>query len=375
MVIVILLLSVVLLYFGERLLYRRFWDKGLDIRLRFNGTTAFEGDKGSLTETVENRSFLPLPFVHAKFQIGAGLRFEDRENLKTSDRNYKNDIYSILMYQRITRTLDFTCIHRGYYPVRTADITASDLFYGERYLETVTQNAWFYVYPGRVDISRFEQPLRKMIGDMTSRTYLYPDPFEFRGLRNYTISDPMNTINWKASARTGELMVNQYNSTTSKRIVILLNLEDETVVHHPLLHEESIRIAATLAASLLGQGFPVSFMMNGRDVETKEPVEMLSAQGPGELEDVYKVLARIDGEGDIPEFSPRIRAILEDPDYRSAGYILVSPSMKPELQKAFTELSREAASMWVAPLFGNMNFHVDMETDADVIRWEVDGFA
>jgi len=375
MVIVILLLVALLLFFLERALYRRFWNKGLDIRVNFNGSTAFEGDNGTLTEVLENRSFLPLPFVHAKFQIGAGLKFEDRENLQTSDQNYKNDIYSILMYQRITRTLRFRCAKRGYYPIRMADLTASDLFYTEHYLHTIPQKTWFYVYPGRVDISRFEQPLRKMIGEMTSRTYLYPDPFEFRGLRNYTISDPMNTINWKASARAGELMVNQFDSTTSKRIVILLNLEDETVVHHPLLHEESIRIAATLAAHLLGQGFPVSFMMNGRDVETKEPVELVSAQGPGELEDIYKILARIDGSGNIPEFYPRVRSILTQPDFQTAGYILISPSMKTELQSAFADLSREAATMWVAPLFGNMNFHVDVDSDADVIRWEVEGHA
>jgi len=375
MVIIILLLSAVLLYFGERALYRRFWNKGLDIRVNFTGKTAFEGDDSSLIEVVENRNFLPLPFVHAKFQIGAGLKFVDRENLQTSDQNYKNDIYSLLMYQRITRTLRFHCEKRGYYPIREANLTAADLFYGEHYLVTLPQKTFFYVYPGRVDISRFEQPLKKMIGDMTSRTYLYPDPFEFRGLRSYTISDPMNTINWKASARSGELMVNQFNSTTSKRIVILLNLEDETVVHHPLLHEESIRIASTLAAHLLGQGYPVSFMMNGRDVETKQPVELVSAQGPGELEDIYKILARIDAGADLPEFYPRIRKLMESPDFQTAGYILISPSMRTELQAAFADLTREAATMWVAPLFGNMNFHVDVDYNIDVVRWEVDGFA
>jgi uncharacterized protein (DUF58 family) len=328
-----------------------------------------------MTEVLENRNYLPLPFVHAKFMIGSGLVFKDQENISTSDQNYKNDIFSILFYQRVTRRLSFRCEKRGYYAVRTASIIGSDLFYTAHMVEDFPQNAYFYVYPGRVDLSRLEQPLRKMIGEVTSRTYIYPDPFEFRGIRAYTTSDPMNTINWKASARTNELMVNQYNSTTSRRIVILLNLEDEKVIRYLPLHEEAIRIAATLAARLLSEGFPVSLVTNGRDIESGEVPEPFPANGPAQTEDIYRILSRINLNLEVKEFFPEVRRIMEEPDFNTAGYVLISCSMKEPLQDAMAALSREASAIWVTPLYDNLPAHVDRAGDTTVINWEVIGHA
>ncbi|MBR0087929.1 MAG: DUF58 domain-containing protein [Lachnospiraceae bacterium] len=376
MIILILLLAAAILYFAEKKIYAAYWKKGLDIKVNFDEHSAFEGDTSTLTEVVENRSFLPLPFIHAKFHVGSGLLFEDRENMATSDANYKNDIFSILFFQRITRTLKFTCTGRGFYRITDAALVSTDLFYKLHLLDTRPLDTFFYVYPGRVDISRFEQPLRKMVGEMNSRQFLYPDPFEFRGLRTYTISDPMNTINWKASARMGELMVNQYDSTTTRKIVILLNLENETVIARDILHEESIRIACTLCGRLLSEGYPIGLRVNGRDVETLAPTPYLQAQGPAQLEDLYRTLARIDmSEKDKPEFAPFIRDLMQEPDFNTSGYVLVSACQNEEIQEAYRELSREAAALWVSPMFMNMQPHVQLDNDDELIRWEVEGYA
>lgn len=375
MVILILLLGVVLLYFLERKLYQRYWNKGLNISVNFSKKSDFEGGEGTIIEVLENRSFLPLPFVHAKFRVGSGLLFEDKENMALSDNNYKNDIFSILFFQRITRTLKFKCAKRGYYKVDEAVLVSTDLFYKMHFLDIRPLETSFYVYPGQVDTDRFEQPLRKMIGEMNSRQFLYPDPFEFRGIRNYTISDPMNTINWKASARAGELMVNQYDSTTTKRIVILLNIEDEYVARMDPLHEESIRIACSLMSKLLAEGYPVELYVNGTDVETREPLTRLSASGPGQLNDLYRMLARIDMQADKPEFYPVVKDLLKEPDFNTAGYIIVSVSQKRELQEAYRELSREAAALWVSPLYKNMESHLELDNDEEFLRWEVEGYA
>ncbi len=375
MLILILLAGAFLLYFLEHKLYRKLWNRGLNIQVKFAERSAFEGDKSSLTEVVENRSFLPLPFVHAKFRIGSGLKFDDTENMSTSDQNYKNDIFSILFYQRITRTLNFTCAKRGFYPVSSADITSTDLFYKEHLVCAFPQNTFFYAYPGRVDLSVFDQPLKKMIGEMTSRTFLYPDPFEFKGLRDYTISDPMNTINWKASAKTGDLMVNLYDSTTSRRVVIFLNLEDETIIHHDKLHEASIRIASTLIAHLLSEGYPVRLICNGRDIETLEQLPLLDANGPAQTEDIYRMLARIDLNRMPAEFFPMVEKQSEEPDFATAGYIMISTSMKQELQDAYYRITDETGGIWVSPLYENMDLHVTAGDNVDVIKWEVPGFA
>jgi len=375
MIILIVLLGVVLLYFAERKLYKTFWDRGLNIKVNFTAHSDFEGAESTLVEVLENRSFLPLPFVHAKFHVGSGLQFHDKENMATSDANYKNDIFSILFFQRITRTLEFTCAKRGYYKVDEAVLVSTDLFYKLRFVATRPLDTYFYVYPGQVDVSRFDQPLKKMIGEMNSRQYLYPDPFEFRGLRTYTISDPMNTINWKASAKAGELMVNQYDSTTTRRIVILLNLEDDGVIRYEKLHEESIRIASTLLSRLLSEGYPIGLYVNAADVVSHEPMQPLTASGPAQQTDLYRMLSRIDLDHGVTDFWPFITDIMQEPDFNTAGYIMISVAQNRMLQDKYRELSREASCLWVSPLFNNMEAVTDLQDPDEFIRWEVEGYA
>ena len=64
----------------------------------------------------------------------------------------------------------------------------------------------------------------------------------------------MNRINWKASAKSGEWMVNQFDATTDFSVRCLLDTADDYILTSPHLVEESISIAAALAAELLARG-------------------------------------------------------------------------------------------------------------------------
>ena len=72
----------------------------------------------------------------------------------------------------------------------------------------------------------------------------------------------MNTINWKASAKSGELMVNSHDYTSSIQVHIYLNLERISLLLHNDIMEESICLASAFAAALIRQGLPVSISYN-----------------------------------------------------------------------------------------------------------------
>lgn len=87
-----------------------------------------------------------------------------------------------------------------------------------------------YVYPRQVDTARIQMICRAVSGMVLSRNRLYEDPFEFSGIRDYRKEDPMNRINWKSSARMGDLMVNQFDATTSVEVTVLLDIEDANIL-------------------------------------------------------------------------------------------------------------------------------------------------
>ena len=49
--------------------------------------------------------------------------------------------------------------------------------------------------------------------------------------------------------------------------------------------------------------------------------------------------------------------------------------MKPELQDAIEKISQEATTLWVVPLYRNMDMHIKDVGNTEVIRWEVEGHA
>ena len=375
MQIIILLAGAALVYWLQDLLYRRFWNRGLSVLIRFQDKPVLEGETAVLTEVIENRKILPLSYLNVKFKISRNLIFENMENTSTSDWNYKNDIFSVLFHQRITRVLSFHCERRGFYTVDQADLISSNLLMTGTLVNTLPQNTHFYVYPRYIDISALDVPYRKMIGSQTSRRFLYEDPFEFRGLRDYVRTDPMNSINWKASARTGKLTVNVHDSTTSQEAIVFLNLEDETVWKYEQLHETAIRIASALCYRLLKDSIPTRILCNGEDVITGQPSVLPVGNGLRQVNAINEILARIDLSRPVVPCIGQVRALSAEKIASNPLFIMISNCMRDDLQDAFTSLvAANGSGLWIAPLHRDMELHVAETDSMEVVRSEVDHY-
>lgn len=365
-----------LIFLAERAISNHFWDKGLSVSVRFPDKPAMEGEESVLTEVIENRKILPLSWLNVKFRISRNLRFASMENTSTSDWNYKSDVFSILSNQRITRRLSFVCGKRGFYTITQADCISADLLMTGRLVDTFPQNTFFYVYPKTVDLSPVDLPFRRMIGAVMAQKMLYEDPFEFRGLRDYAPTDPMSRINWKATARTGQMLVNLHDSTASREAVIFLNVEDETIWKFEQLHEEAIRVASALCQRLLAESVPVRLYCNGIDVLTGSASLLPAGSGGRQMDTVNELLARIDLT------KPCVPCIRQVEEAASSAlpdlplFVMISSCQKKDLAGAFRALSAKgSAGLWIAPLHPDMDLRVAASAEMDVVRWEVERIA
>ena len=98
------------------------------------------------------------------------------------------------------------------------------LLLSKKYVGASPQSTDFYVLPRPVPTQRIQIPFSQIMGSVLSRKKVYDDPFEFAGLREYTKSDPMKYINWKATAKTGNMLVNIHESTLSQKVAVLLDM-------------------------------------------------------------------------------------------------------------------------------------------------------
>ncbi len=372
MAIALLILGAFIMYTLQSALYKRRWNRGLTTTVSFQEHPAVEGEEGFLVETIVNRKSLPLPTLQVKFHINGALEFQAMENTVITDNTYRNDIFSILSYEKLVRKHPFYCRKRGYYHIDGVDILSYDLFHLHKSVETLSINTILYVYPKQVNISLANIPFHRLLGTILTKRYHMEDPFEFRNIRQYQIYDTMKDINWKASAKTGELKVNVHNYTASQSVTIFLNLYSDTNWRFDAISEESIRLAATYANLLLSQGIMTELVTNGIDVMTGAPLFIRSGAGKEHIVTINEGLARLDISQDAESFMPYIEAALNDTESASKLYVMISRVHSEDLVNAFTRLNyMSPGSQWICPLHPDMPYTLGHNALFDCEKWEV----
>jgi len=365
LIILSMALLIGLLLFLQRLVYKRFWDRGLDMRLTFSAREAYEGERLELTEELTNAKPLPLPWVNAKFQLSRNLIFAGTENFKVSDYYYQNDLFSVGMYQKITRKQRFLCGRRGFYSIRSLDIGSSNILISDKLIKHIECRADLTVLPRPMPFSILEPTFRLLYGDVEVRRFTNPDPFSFRGVREYDPRDDFRLINFTATAKTGEMIVNVHSATSVQELVILLNVEPYSEYQSEHVIEEGIRIAASAAEHFCGLGLSVSLISNGRDISTGLEQNIPLGSGSMHAHRILENLARIDLKAGQ---SPMWKLIDEARDPEPT-YFLISSNDDKNVYEAFRRMIAQGqTARWVIPASPSSKLRVD--EDESISRWE-----
>ncbi len=292
-----------MLFWLQRKIYEKYWDKKLKVTVSFAQQGITQGQVGEVVEIIENRKRLPLNLLKVKFQTSRYLEFSDNPDARNMDQYYRNDLFQIRGGERITRRLKFVGIKRGYYHIRNIDLVASDLLLSHEMSKQMATQSYLYVYPKTFEGEEFTESLQKLNGEILVKRHLMEDPFEYRGIREYQPFDDIHSVNWKATARTAVLKVNQKNHTAMQIVRIFLNIEDTGILKRGDAVEASMQIAMGIASYFLAQGIKVACYGNGRDIISGEAVNISGGAGAGQLDAIRKALARIDTDQPVRSFA------------------------------------------------------------------------
>lgn len=353
-------------------IYQKNWSNGLTVSIKFQSEPVFEGKKASLTETIENRSWMFMPVLQVGFRVDRNLKFPEEENAAVSDKLYERDIFSVMFYQKITREIRFETAKRGYYVIDRADLMTKTLLATEELHENAELFTYLYVYPRLISVDSLEVIFRRMMGEITAQRRIYEDPFAFRGLREYMPGDPLNKINWKASARAMDTLVNVHDSTESARCCFLLDVEDEGILRFEQVHEEGIRLAASLGAQMIERQIPVSLLSNGVDQVTGETIYLEPGSGMRQKNRLFESLARLKTEEEPEPFPELLKRYLPEITREHPLCVLITRNQRPRLVKAVQEITRTGASLlWIATVTRDIPWKLERVQGAEIIRWEV----
>ena len=358
-------------------MYRRHWDRGLLARLSFDKNYLECGEDATLTLEIENRKLLPLPVFHLKYSVDRSFVFEENENSVITDLHYKNDAFSILGNQRITRRHRFHGTKRGVYDIAGCTIHVKDFFLISTFAKQLDQKSLLYIFPTKLRSSEYDKLMRGIMGEITARNSLIEDNMTFRGIRDYTGHDSMRSINWKSTARRNDLMVNLYDHTMDREVRILLNLDTENMISTDRLLEESISLASTIARNMLQKKTGVSFVTNGMtrsSGSTSDPVEhkvsvsmritdddvRVPAVGKGadmsHAITIDKVLSSISASAGKDEFLKLLDAEIKTAE-NNIFYIIISPYHKEDIAERLSRMQRlDIGVAMIVPYYDTLGF-------------------
>ena len=113
---------------------------------------------------------------------------------------------------------------------------------------------------------------------------------DFREIRKYSYGDPVKFINWKATAKIGELMVNEFEREGKKTVWIFLDT-NPYMLHGDLRRncfETAVEIAASLAYYFAVRGHKVGFYAVGHELLIHPE------SGRRQFGKIYSTLAKLD---------------------------------------------------------------------------------
>src|SRR5690625_4154222 len=229
-------------------------------------------------------------------------------------------LFSLLPYQRIRRKQNLICQKRGFYHFDNVDLSTGDVFgFGED-SKNVQSPAEIIVYPSLLAMDDIPLPTHSWLGDVVVRRWIIEDPFLTAGVRDYSAGDPLNSINWKATARTNELQVTKKDFSADHHLMIYVNFNQTGDIWHPIvdkqLTEQSLSYAATIAEFSISKGISTGFGCNSYiGQKTNETTRIEAESSRQQLTYILETLAKLEIDA-----NKRINSFLkEDSDRNIAG--------------------------------------------------------
>ncbi len=333
-------------------IYKKYWDYGLSAKVFFTEKEVEEGQMLTIKEKVENRKILPLPTLVLKFEMDRSLQPVDKTNASITDKHYRNDSVVIMPRQRVTKSIKIIGTKRGFFSIDEIQLIATDILFHSMLIRNDKNSTWLYVYPTRSRLIEISEIYSHLYGEYLTTKLLQEDSMEFKGIRDYAQTDSMHKINWKASAKAGQLKVNQYHDSFSQRLTIFLNVSQNGVLKYFDLIEESIRIARNFIEEFVGKGIPVRLITNGRDVLTGQEVYISEGAGAAHIDACLKQLAKMDIYNPSRSMAELIREH-ENKDLRWAGEVslLLSAEQDEALEQAYLRYAASGESAnWIIPI-------------------------
>jgi uncharacterized protein (DUF58 family) len=275
-------------------------------------TRARRSSVGKLAEeslTVENTGFLPKVWL------------EVRDHSELPSHHVSQVMNALAPKRRRHWAVRTVCRRRGQFTLGPMTVSSGDPLGLFRLKRELPATSGIVVYPAVIPVPSFIPPLGQLPGGDAVRQRTHYVTTNVSGVRDYEPGDSFNRIHWRSTARTGRLIVKEFEldptadiwifpdmhagvqhslpfSTQEYEdpwIAILSGRTRREVALDPVTEEYVVTIAASIAEHFVHRDRAVGLIAYGQSREVLQP-----DRGHRQVTKILETLAMIRAQGEIP---------------------------------------------------------------------------
>jgi len=272
---------------------------GIGFQRKFVYSRGYPGESLPMQVEIENRKFLPLPWLRLQDYIPNAIAPQDESLLLPThlpEVGMLTILFSLRWYERDRRQFTLLLRKRGVHHLGPARIESGDLFglFVEG-AEFVTPN-YLTVFPEKIPFEALGLSSHDPFGDQTTRRRLYEDPTRPMGVRDYRPEDDFRRIHWPLTAHTGALQVKVYQPVSARVLVLCLNAM--TLPYYwagtdPAMLEYLVKASAAIAERALQDGYQVGMISNSSLAHADQPFRIEPGRSREQLVHLLTALASV----------------------------------------------------------------------------------
>jgi uncharacterized protein (DUF58 family) len=332
----------------------RYWSRHLFDRVTLHRRPAehrvFIGEKVALSVELTNRKPLPLPWYEWRLGLSENLPVEGEHLGAAAVPGQKWLIRrgALGWYQRHDWTFTLAPDTRGYHQVGTATMRSGDLLGAYPRSTEDDERDHLVVFPRVFSMEDMGLPSERPFGERKGGNRVFEDPLRIAGLREYRPGDPLRRIDWKATARSGDLRSRVYEPSATQQLYLLVNIDTMEHAWEGYLRDELERIvsvSASLCVWAAGARYAVGLLANGAFPDADRPMRLPPSRSRDQVSRLLEALAVIQPltMGDLAGAIQRESGKLP----QGSTLVVVASLMPPPLAGVLARLHDEGHNVFV----------------------------
>jgi len=241
-------------------LWSRYALSGMSVDFAGSAATTTVGQKAWEQLTIYNDGSLPKFWLEVEQETDLPLRWPPH-------------VMHLPSGQARTVRIEFLCDRRGRYTIGPTHVATTDPFGLFRSQGVLGGTHSIIVYPATVELQGFSLPPADLPGEGRYRRRTHFVTPNAAGIREYAYGDSYNRIHWPSTARTGKLMVKEFELDPASETWVILDLDARVQLGEGLegTEEYAVTTAASVAKRYLDANRPIGLLAYGSNLTVRAP--------------------------------------------------------------------------------------------------------